>query len=132
MPFFTKEQIAKAREPDLLAFLQRHDPQELVQVSGTEYCTRTHDSLRISNGKWFWWSRGFGGVSALDYLVKVKGILFTDAVALILGQGVSKVPEFSSNETAFSSRKLLLPDESPTHNVILRYLIGRGIDREIL
>ena len=30
------------------------------------YCTAEHDSLKISNGKWYWWSRGFGGYSALD------------------------------------------------------------------
>ncbi len=44
----------------------------LKRVAGNVYCTKEHDSLKISNGKWYWWSRGFGGVSALDYLIKVK------------------------------------------------------------
>ena len=44
------------------------------------YCTAEHDSLKISNGKWYWWSRGFGGYSALDYLIKVKEYDFVEAV----------------------------------------------------
>lgn len=47
------------------------------------FSTREHDSLKISNGKWMWWPRGFGGVSALDYLIKVKDIPFTEAMKMI-------------------------------------------------
>ena len=61
MPYYTKEQIQQARQVDLLTYLQRHDPGELVHVSGGTYCTKTHDSLKISNGKWCWWSRNIGG-----------------------------------------------------------------------
>ena len=32
-----------------------------------EYTTRTHDSLKISNGKWMWWSKGIGGKTELPY-----------------------------------------------------------------
>ena len=84
MAYYTQEQIEKAREMDLLTYLQNYEPQELVHVTGKTYCTREHDSLKISNGKWNWWSRGFGGQSALDYLVKVKGIPFTQAMGMIL------------------------------------------------
>ena len=49
-------------------------------VSGNVYCTKTHDSLRISNGKWCWFSRGIGGASALDYLIKVNGYSFMEAM----------------------------------------------------
>lgn len=64
MPYYIQEEIERAREMDLFTYLQRYDPGELVHVHGKEYCTRTHDSLKISNGKWMWWSRGFGGVYA--------------------------------------------------------------------
>lgn len=57
---------------DLLTYLQNYEPQELIHVSGGTYCTREHDSLKISNGKWNWFSRGIGGKTALDYLIKVK------------------------------------------------------------
>ena len=84
IPYYTSEQIALAREMDLLTWLRLYDPGELVHVSGGEYCTREHDSLKISNGKWNWWSQGFGGATALDYLVKVKEIPFVQAMGMIL------------------------------------------------
>ena len=71
MPFYDSETIERVRQVDLFTYLQSCEPQELVHVSGNVYCTREHDSLKISNGKWYWWSRGFGDISALDYLIKV-------------------------------------------------------------
>ena len=76
MPFIPPETIEKARQVDLLTYLQTCEPNELVHISGNHYCTREHDSLKISNGKWYWFSRGFGGYNALDYLIKVKEIPF--------------------------------------------------------
>ena len=70
---------------DLLSYLQRYEPDNLKHVARNVYCTREHDSLKISNGKWYWWSRGFGGVSALDYLIKVKEYSFVEAVEALAG-----------------------------------------------
>ena len=86
MPYVDAQAVAQAREMDLLTYLQNYEPQELVKISGDNYCTRSHDSLKISNGKWYWWSRGFGGYSALDYLVKVRGLRFSKAVETIVQQ----------------------------------------------
>ena len=76
MSYYSKEQIEQARQMDLLTYLQRYEPGELVHVSGNTYCTRTHDSLKISNGKWYWWSRSVGGRTALDYLTIVQSLTF--------------------------------------------------------
>ena len=72
MPYIDPAMIAEAKQMDLLTYLQNYEPQELVHISGNVYCTKTHDSLKISNGKWCWHSRGIGGRSALDYLIKVR------------------------------------------------------------
>lgn len=56
--------IEQARQMDLLSYLKAYELSNLKRVAGNVYCTREHDSLKISNGKWYWWSRGFGGVSA--------------------------------------------------------------------
>ena len=85
MPYIPPEVVAQAREMDLLTYLRTYEPQELVHFGGSTYCTREHDSLKISNGKWCWFSRGIGGYSALDYLIKVKEIPFTQAVETIMG-----------------------------------------------
>ena len=53
------------------------------------YRTVDHDSLKISNGKWFWWSQGFGGYSALDYLIKVRNYSFMEAVEILTGKELS-------------------------------------------
>ena len=83
--YCSKEEIEKAREIDLLTYLRLNEPENLVRLNGDVYCTRQHDSLKISNGKWMWWSRGFGGSSALDYLTKVKGVSFSDAMEILIG-----------------------------------------------
>lgn len=43
LPGVTKEQIAKAKEWDLLSYLQTYEPHELKRSGPSEYCTRTHD-----------------------------------------------------------------------------------------
>ena len=84
MPYIPPEVVARAREMDLLTYLRTYEPQELVHFGGSTYCTREHDSLKISNGKWCWFSRGIGSYSALDYLIKVKEMPFTQAVETIM------------------------------------------------
>lgn len=95
MAYISPEEIEQAKQLDLLTYLQNYEPQELVHVSGGTYCTREHDSLKISNGKWNWFSRGVGGKTALDYLIKVKDYSFLEAVETILGRAAARPPVFS-------------------------------------
>ena len=135
MAYYTEEQIRRARSIDLLTYLQTYEPTELVHVRGDTYCTREHDSLKISNGKWMWWSRGFGGTSALDYLVKVKGLQFTDAMKILIDNSEDfqiKTPKICSKDDQNAERRLLLPERSETNREITRYLTGRGIDRDLI
>ena len=53
MPYYTKEQQELAKQMDLFTYLKNYEPNELVQESRTQYCTREHDSLKISNGIWY-------------------------------------------------------------------------------
>ena len=69
----------------MLSYLQTYEPRELKRSGPNEYCTRTHDSLKISNGKWCWNSQGIGGRTALDYLIKVRGMDFVGAVEALCG-----------------------------------------------
>ena len=135
MPYFTESQIEKVRSIDLLTYLQTYEPIELIHVRGNTYCTRDHDSLKISNGKWMWWSRGFGGSSALDYLIKVKGMQFMDAMKVLTdGNELSlkNESEVSERRQGKKNRKLLLPEKSETNLEVIRYLADRGIDRDII
>ena len=92
MPYIAPEVVQQAKRMDLLTYLKNYEPYELVRFSGNTYTTKTHDSLKISNGKWMWWSRGIGGRSALDYLIKVRGYTFMEAVQSIAGQAAIQPP----------------------------------------
>lgn len=131
MPYVSSEDIQRAKGMDLLTYLRNYEPDELVHISGENYCTRTHDSLKISNGKWHWFSRGFGGVTALDYLIKVRGYSFPDAVNTILGREALKPPVIYAPKPQ-PERVLLLPELNDSTDRAVNYLTGRGVDREII
>ncbi len=131
MPYIDPEVILEAKRMDLLTYLQNYEPHELVHFSGSTYCTRSHDSLKISNGKWFWWSRGVGGRSALDYLIKVRELSFTDAVEQIMGRAASTSPVFVSQKEQ-KPKPLLLPEPNPYTDEVEQYLVRRGIDRGLI
>jgi hypothetical protein len=109
---------------------------DLVRLGNEVYCLRSHDSLKISNGLWNWFSRGIGGRSALDYLIKVEGYPFRDAV-LKLSEGFPSggpVYEYPKQEHARKPRSpLVLPERYKNDERVFIYLTkGRGIDREIV
>lgn len=132
MPYVTTEQIERAKQMDLLTYLQTYEPQELVHFSGNVFTTRTHDSLKISNGKWCWWSRGIGGRSALDYLIKVRGMTLPEAVIQIDGQMVVTPPVPPKTQEPAKPRKLLLPEKNENNDRVIAYLTGRGIHRNLI
>ena len=131
MSYIATEDILEAKKMDLLTFLRNYEPQELVHVSGNTYCTREHDSLRISNGKWCWFSQGIGGKSALDYLIKVKGYSFIRAVETILGRAAEKPPIFYCPRER-KTTELLMPKLSKTTDIVERYLTSRGVHPVII
>lgn len=132
MPYYDSESIQKAREIDLLTYLRNYEPQELVRVSRGVYCTKEHDSLRISNGKWCWFSRGIGGASALDYLIKVREYSFLEAMEIVAGKAAASLPIPSYIPKEEKPKFLLLPRAAPDNHAMFSYLQSRGIDREIL
>ena len=123
--------IEQARQMDLLTYLQHYEPSNLRRVAGNVYCTREHDSLKISNGKWYWWSRGFGGVSALDYLIKVKEYSFVEAVQQLTGEVGHWIPPPPAPKKD-EPKELLLPNRFKNCDRVIQYLFGRGIDYQLI
>jgi len=132
MPYICPEVIQEAKRLDLLTYLKDYEPQELVRLSNNVYCTKTHDSLKISNGRWYWYSRGVGGRTALDYLIKVQGMNFTEAVDKITGRVVEKPPFFMTDLRINADKVLSLPAKSNSDSRMTAYLSSRGIDRGII
>lgn len=125
----TDEQIARAKEWDLLSYLQTFEPRELKRSGPHEYRTVTHGSLVISNGKWHWFREGIGGKTALDYLIKVRGMDFVEAVKALSGAG--PLPAFPQSVPT-PPKPFRLPEADRCAVSVISYLRKRGIDPEIL
>ena len=139
MPGVSPEQIEKARELDLLSYLQTYEPHELKPDGPGRYITVSHDSLVISNGKWRWNSQGIGGRSALDYLVKVKGYGFVEAVEHLTGERAASAREYHMGKPRQPPpeqppQKWMFYPPKPVHysNAAVSYLQRRGISPEVI
>lgn len=128
----TPEQIEKAKQMDLLTYLQSYEPGNLKKISHDTWCAKEHDSLKISNGKWHWFSRHIGGKTALDYLIKVKGISFVKAVEIITGYAAVLPPVYTGIEKPIEPKKLELPLYNEDICEVRRYLKGRGISDTVI
>lgn len=130
MSYIAPEIIAEVKQMDLLTYLKTCEPQELVHFSGNTYTTKSHDSLKISNGKWCWWSQHIGGRSALDYLIKVRGFSFLEAIQMLADQ-VPTIP-IAVPEERPEPKKLLLSPANRDCNRARAYLKMRGIEEPII
>ena len=90
--FIRKSVLENIRTLSAFDYLNNYHPSLLVKNGKKDYYHREHESLHFSNGKWYWWSRGFGGVSALDYLMKVRGFGFVESIEILTGREFSYVP----------------------------------------
>lgn len=133
MSDYPKEVIEKIKEIDLLTYLENYEPYELVKINERMYSTREHDSLKISNGLWCWWSRGIGGKNALKFLMVVRGMSYDDAVELLVNKTAIAPPVYSKPIKFEKAKKLILPDRAIDNSRLSRYLQwNRGIDEEIV
>ena len=131
MPYIPPEIVKRAEEMDLLTYLQNYEPEELVKVGNGTYTTKTHDSIRISNGLWNWFSEGVGGKNAISYLMKVKNYSFLEAVETIIGNVNVKKPVIHKEEKQ-DNIELVLPQKSNNSERAKIYLMSRGIAPEII
>lgn len=138
MPKLSEEQIRQARSVDLLDYLQTHEPNNVRKTRGNtnEYYMVEHDSLKMSNGKWFRHSTQQGGYSALDFLIKVRGIHFVDAVESLTGsyafpdyKDIQKTPASVSEKQVNPPKPFTLPTPNRNNGRVVAYLRGRGIER---
>ena len=124
--------LKKAKQIDLVTYFRTYMPYELVKVSNKEYTTKTHDSLRMSNGLWNWCSRGFGGRNAIDFIQKTYHMKFIDAARYVIDKMNMQTPIFVQQEQKSKERHLILPDKNDNNDKVKAYLRSRGIDEEII
>ncbi len=127
----TRKEIARAKEIDLETYLRACEPEELVKC-GSGYRTRTHDSLKISNGLWHWHSRGIGGKTALDYLIHVKGMDFIPAVQLLSNELQPALAESVRTNPKPQTKPFALPRHNDDDSIVTMYLMRRGVHFSII
>lgn len=132
MAYIPKEIVAEARKIDLLTYLKNYEPSELIEVCRGTYCTKSHDSLKISNGLWYWFTKQVGGKNAIDYLMKVRDYTFINAVQTVMGNIKIQAPTIYKQQEKNKERKLILPLKERNNNIAINYLLSRGIEKEII
>ena len=124
----SKDQIERARQVDLVTYLKAFEPENIVKISDGTYSTVEHDSLKISNGMWHWFSRHIGGKGALDYLLKVKAFSFVQAVNLLSACPVAE----SYREENDRKEEFELPELKEDIQEVKKYLMKRGVDKNLI
>ena len=115
-----------------IEFLRRYRPGELERAASRgEYQLKSHDSFKI-NGEssvWHWKSRDIGGKSALDYLIKVEGMKFVDAVRALCEVSPVYIPPVSVSKPP---KEFVLPPANGDNCRVFAYLMKRGISRRVI
>lgn len=131
MKKYSKSTIDKVKKIDVISYLSIFEPDNLVKYNHNTYCTKEHDSLKISNGMWYWFSHGIGGVNALDYLIKVNGKTFLQAMKILLSK-VDDITPIEGKIEKNTQKKLILPERNDNNNILISYLLNRDIKRSII
>lgn len=147
MTHLEEDIIERAKNTDMIALLESEEGFSFKSTYGErEFKCIEHNSLVVNGNRrrWYWNSRQVGGNNAIDYLVKIRGMNFRDAVLHLVGDreqtaytpirkavtenvSVSKPVRFVLPEQAH------FPDGRRNYSNIIAYLNkGRGIDMNII
>lgn len=119
--YYTKEQIDRANQTDLAAFLRAQGEQ--LEHSGQEYRWKRHDSLTVRGNKWYRHSQSKGS-GPVDFVMEFFGKSFTEAVALLIGDSSYSPPK--------TEPKFRLPPRNTDNLIARKYLTGvRRIDEDV-
>ncbi len=147
MAHLEEDIIERAKNTDMIALLESEEGFSFKSTYGErEFKCIEHNSLVVNGNRrrWYWNSRQVGGNNAIDYLVRIRGMNFRDAVLHLVGDreqtaytpirkavtenvSVSKPVRFVLPEQAH------FPDGRRNYSNIIAYLNkGRGIDMNII
>ena len=82
---YTKEQIDRANQTDLVSFLQAQGEQ--LERAGQEYRWKRHDSLTVRENRWYRHSQSKGG-GPIDFVMEFYGKSFLEAVEMLITQSL--------------------------------------------
>lgn len=147
MAHLEEDIIERAKNTDMIALLESEEGFSFKSTYGErEFKCIEHNSLVVNGNRrrWYWNSRQVGGNNAIDYLVKIRGMNFRDAVLHLVGKREQaeyapiKKPVTENVSISKSVRFVLpeqahFPDGRRNYSNIIAYLNkGRGIDMNII
>ena len=120
---FSKADMQKARDIDTVDLISQRTGWSFVRA-GCEWHCKQHDSLVVWRDRkgWTWYSQHKEGYSALDYLMKIEGLPFQEAVCEIV------TPEHTYSPPVQTSifekpKELQLPPKAKNNIEVVQYLI---------
>lgn len=120
---------------DLLTYIKSYEPNNYRHIGGGIHQLIDHDSLIIFKDNWRRYSQGYGGKNALDFLIKVRGMEFKDAMQSLIDGRFTYVPadpDQSYKPKAPPKEPLILPPPNKNNDAVYAYLQGRGIEKSVV
>lgn len=147
MAHLEEDIIEQAKNTDMIALLESEEGFSFKSTYGErEFKCIEHNSLVVNGNRrrWYWNSRQVGGNNAIDYLVKIRGMNFRDAVLHLVGDREQKAympirKAVTENVSVSKPVRFVLPEQAHfpdgrrNYSNIIAYLNkGRGIDMNII
>ena len=147
MAHLEEDIIERAKNTDMIALLESEEGFSFKSTYGErEFKCIEHNSLVVNGNRrrWYWNSRQVGGNNAIDYLVKIRGMNFRDAVLHLVGdrEQTAYTPirkAVTENVSVSGPVRFVLPEQAHfpdgrrNYSNIIAYLNkGRGIDMNII
>ena len=87
---YSDDEVLQAKNTDIIDFLGLHCGFSFRRT-GAYYQCKEHDSLMIKANRkmWYWNSQNLNGQNALDWLISVDGLSYTQALESIIGVPIS-------------------------------------------
>ena len=127
--------IEQARNADIISFLEKYQSFTFAH-RGDAYRCQQHPSLAVKADRrsFYWHSKSVGGFGVLDYLTKVEGMRFRDAVGAATSiYPVLPNPADREPQEPKKSKTLMLPEKATMRLKLHDYLcVKRGIDGDIV
>jgi hypothetical protein len=106
------------------------------RINANRHVLHDHDSFVISNDKWAWNAQGLAGHNALDYLIKVDGMDFVEAVKFLTDSKTkfaekSELPAENAKPPP-KAKQLSLPKANANNDMAAAYLMSRGISKSTI
>ena len=131
------EQITRAKAISIVDYILSHEPNNVKRV-GQAFYLKDHTSLEISNGLWNWHSHGIGGKNVVDFLIKVRGYGFVDAVRHLVGDEIVPTQNIVPKARLPTENKQTkhvpfnLPPRNRDNERVIAYLESRGISKPLI